>query len=428
MLSLSSNCFLISPSIRFLSLLIYNMAIGLLSFLMKAGSLFNPKAKAIIDGRKGWKKKLLEITSEKKSWIWIHCASLGEFEQGRPVIESLKKTYPQHKVLLTFFSSSGYNVRKDYEHADAVMYMPADTRSNAEFFIKQLCPVLAVFVKYEFWYHHLDQLRRNNVKCILISATFRKDQPFFKWYGEFFRKMLRGFNAIFTQDQISVDLLKNIGVSENVFFAGDTRYDRVVEVLENKKEIPAVTEFLSGANLFIAGSTWEKDEQVLYRSMDIIPNNWKIIIAPHEINEHRLDFIRRLFNNNILFFSQIKNGETIDDKKILVIDNIGMLSSLYSYGDVAYVGGGFQKGGIHNVLEPAVFGLPVIFGPHYKKFVEAVDLKEKRFAYLIEGADDLKEILPKLIKMEKEPLQNYIKSKTGATDSIVHFIRQNGWL
>ena len=364
----------------------------------------------------------------------MHCASLGEFEQGRPLIEEFKKSHPRYKILITFFSPSGYLVRNKYEYADAVVYMPADTKANAAFFIKTVNPVLAIFVKYEFWYHHLHQLHERNIKCILISATFREKQIFFKWYGGLFRKLLQRFDAIFLQDRNSIALLQKIGITGNVFIAGDTRYDRVASIAARVKKNEAVEKFAAGFKIFIAGSSWEADERILKECLSVFPINWKMIIAPHEIHPGHLEFINKLFGEEMIFYSQVESESNLVSKKILVIDNIGMLSDLYSYGNIAFVGGGFQKSGIHNILEPAIFGLPVIFGPFYQKFVEAGDLKETGFAFPIHNADECKQILKKLINDENDSQQlrrsllQFMSSKTGATSTILKHIEQKGWV
>ena len=418
-----------------MALLIYNTAIFLYTLGLKFAALFNNKAGALIKGRKNWKKILSAAVAQEGYWIWMHCASLGEFEQGRPLLEEIKKRHPQYKFLVTFFSPSGYTVRKNYEYADAVLYMPSDTKANAEFFIEKLKPVLAIFVKYEFWYHHLNQLYINNIKCILISATFSKEQSFFKWYGGIFRKLLNNFTAIFVQDQESVILLKNIGIKENVFVTGDTRYDRVAEIADKAQRIPGVENFLAGSKSLIAGSTWASDEKIIKESLSAIPDDWKLIIAPHEISQDRLKYIEELFGDEIFFFSQLKTNTGVTTKKILVIDNIGMLSSLYAYGTIAYVGGGFQKRRIHNILEPAIFGLPVIFfGQENKKSVEANELSRMGFAFPLSNADQCRRVLNKLVNDEQECLRlshsikKYIRTKTGATHKIILKIKQCKWI
>jgi 3-deoxy-D-manno-octulosonic-acid transferase len=417
-----------------LVLIIYDIGIWLLSLAMHTAALFNKKARLLVHGRKNWKKELSAAVEDKSPWIWFHCASLGEFEQGRPLMEVIKKQYPQYKILLTFYSSSGYAVRRNYEYADAVLYMPADTKANAAYFVRKLNPALAVFVKYEFWYHHLNQLHLNGTKTILISAVFHKNQPFFKWYGGLFRKMLHFFAAIFVQDKKSANLLAGIGVKENIFISGDTRYDRVAEIAANVQRNDVLENFLGNKKALIAGSTWPADEKIIKECLTSIPGDWKIIIAPHEIDQPHLDYIQELFGRDMIFYSQLKNDPGMKEKRILVMDNIGMLSALYSYGTLAYVGGGFQKGGIHNILEPAVYGLPVIFGPVYKKFTEAVEMKDRGFAFPVNNAAEYSGVLKKLIDDENSrkqlhhSLRQFMQSKTGATHSILQFISNNNWL
>ena len=324
---------------------------------------FNDKAKQWISGRKNWKKNQKLITLKGNHCIWIHCSSLGEFEQGRPLIEKLKQVYPNYKIVLTFFSPSGYEIQKNYPLADLVMYMPMDSPTHAKKFIEAIQPALAVFVKYEFWYYYLNQLHLQQIPTIIISAAFRENQLFFKWYGTFFRKMLHCFNYIFVQNEHSKKLLATIGITNNVIISGDTRYDRVAEIAQKTKRFDIVENFKGNGNIFIAGSTWQDDEALLSRFFTHLPTNWKLIIAPHEIHKAHIDEIQKLFGNNSVLFSEIKCGIKANEQRVLIIDNIGMLSSLYAYGDMAFVGGGFQKSGIHNILEPAIYGLPICFGP-----------------------------------------------------------------
>jgi 3-deoxy-D-manno-octulosonic-acid transferase len=401
---------------------------------LKLVALINSKARDAVKGRKNLKNDLAKIDFTKDKWIWFHCASLGEFEQGRSLIEEIKKKHSRYKILLSFFSPSGYSIRKNYEFADSVVYMPFDTKTNAVYFIKTIKPVLAVFVKYEFWFHHLHQLKKYNVKTILISAAFRKQQPFFKWYGRIFRKMLFCFNAVFIQDETSRSLLNKIGMGKNIFIAGDTRYDRVNEIAIQAKKNPEVEKFLSGSKSLIAGSTWFDDEKIIKESLIALPKEWKIIIAPHEVSPNRLKNVTKLFGDEAIFFSELKENMSHIGKRILVIDNIGMLSNLYACGTIAFIGGGFQKGGIHNILEPAVFGLPVIFGPVYKKFVEANELKQLSFAFSISDAAECRKVLSNLVKNEQEylnlshSLRQYMSTKTGATSAIIKYLEQNDWV
>ena len=390
---------------------------------------FNDKAKQWISGRKNWKKNQKLITLKGNHCIWIHCSSLGEFEQGRPLIEKLKQVYPNYKIVLTFFSPSGYEIQKNYPLADLVMYMPMDSPTHAKKFIEAIQPALAVFVKYEFWYYYLNQLHLQQIPTIIISAAFRENQLFFKWYGTFFRKMLHCFNYIFVQNEHSKKLLATIGITNNVIISGDTRYDRVAEIAQKTKRFDIVENFKGNGNIFIAGSTWQDDEALLSRFFTHLPTNWKLIIAPHEIHKAHIDEIQKLFGNNSVLFSEIKCGIKANEQRVLIIDNIGMLSSLYAYGDMAFVGGGFQKSGIHNILEPAIYGLPIFFGPVYKKFVEANTLVELGYAYPVNNPKELQSIFIKYISDENYSLSkkigliDFMKQSIGATTLVMECIK-----
>jgi len=411
-------------------LFIYNIGIRLFGVVVYLSSFFKPKAKQWVDGRKNWKAHLKEILKLGEKRIWMHCASVGEFEQGRNLIEALKEKYPTHKIVLTFFSPSGYELRKNYEHADYVFYLPLDTKSNAKNFVQLVNPSLVIFVKYEFWFHYLRTLYQKNIPTIIISAAFRKEQPFFQWYGGLFKKMLNYFTTIFVQDEESKALIKNIVDENKIVVTGDTRYDRVLTIAANRKQLPLIESFISNASVLIAGSTWPMDERLLQLSISALPENWKIIIAPHEVNKERIEEIKKEFPQAILY-SSLTNEHSFTDKKILIIDNIGMLSSLYYYGKIALVGGGFTKGGIHNILEPAVFGLPVVIGPVYKKFVEANLLVSKKYCFPVHNADECKSILEKLSGSEKnyqiisQSLSDFMREQTGATERILFYIQSN---
>ena len=411
---------------NYLLLTAYNLSIRLYGFIVNVASFFKPKAKQWIEGRKNWQSNFKAILKPNEKRIWVHAASLGEFEQGRNLIEAFKKDYPAYKIVLTFFSPSGYEVRKNYEHADYIFYLPLDTKTNAGDFVQLINPSLAVFVKYEFWYHYLNTLHQKNIPTIIISAAFRKEQPFFKWYGGLFRKMLNCFTAIFVQDEASKQLLQSININKNIIVAGDTRYDRVLTIASNKKQLPLIETFINNQPTLIAGSSWQDDEKIIQQSFNALPENWKLIIAPHEIGKDRIDEVLSLFPDAILY-SNLNNS--ITDKRILIIDNIGMLSSLYSYGKIAFVGGGFQKGGIHNILEPAVFGLPVLFGPVYQKFVEARLLVDKQLCFSISSADECKAVLTRLSADERyfqsvhQSLVGFMKEQAGATNAVLDFIR-----
>ena len=379
-----------------------------------------------MDGRTNLFQKIEGSLNQGEQRIWFHCSSLGEFEQGRPLIETLKKQHPHYKIVLTFFSPSGYEIRKDYEQADYVFYLPMDGAGNATRFIELIQPSMAVFVKYEFWYHYLHTLEKKNIPAILVSAAFREGQPFFRWYGSLFKKMLRCFDYLFVQDQHSKELLSGIGLNENVIISGDTRYDRVWEIAQAAKEFPLIEQWKGKHKLLIAGSTWQDDEQILKELFSDVPNDWKMIIAPHEIDKNHIEQIQNLFEGNSILYSQLENENT--EQRVLIIDNIGMLSGLFRYGELSFIGGGFQQGGIHNTLEPAVFGLPVMFGHVYEKFVEAVQLVQHGFGYPVHNAEECKKLFFELIKDEdalrekQNALRSYMDENRGASETIMKVI------
>ncbi len=358
----------------------------------------------------------------------MHCASLGEFEQGRPIIEKIKKDYPTYKILLTFFSPSGYEVRKNYTGADGIFYLPLDGRFTANTFIEIIQPSLVIWVKYEYWYYYLTLLKQKNISTVLVSAIFRESQPFFKWYGALWKKILQSFEKIFVQNENSLLLLKTIGMHENAIPAGDTRFDRVIAIAENKTTLPdALIQFCENRKVIVAGSTWEEDEEELvhYARMH---EQIKFIIAPHEIDTERLLEIKKLFKNSV-YFSEFMDGNI--DAQVIIIDNVGMLSSLYELADVAYIGGGFNDSGIHNILEAAVYGKPIVFGPEYEKFQEATDLVDIEGAFSIENALELETLLDKLLqddtflKNTSEISRKYVYEKQSATNLIVQYLHIN---
>lgn len=406
-------------------LLLYNLFLILYRAAIAVTALWNSKAKAWQQGRQGQWRLLREripevVTGQRR--IWMHCASLGEFEQGRPVLEALRAAHSACVIILSFFSPSGYEVRKSYAGADVVCYLPSDGPHAAKRFIDIVQPELALFVKYEFWHYYLKELAIRQIPAVLVSGAFRNSQPFFQWWGGFFRKMLSRFSLLTVQDEASLQLLHSIGLKDKTRLTGDTRYDRVAQIAAEAKELPVIEAFKGDGKLIIAGSTWPEDERILYTCLSSIPEGWKLVIAPHEIDVAHLASIQSLFGEACVFYSAYEPGTAA---KVLVIDNIGMLSALYRYGDIACIGGGYSRSGIHNVLEPAVFGLPVIMGPEYKKFGEAVQMVRKGFAFPAEGTFTCKEILQSLIEDSKglSALQNlirmYIQEQTGATSKIL---------
>ena len=385
-------------------------------------SIWNPKARLWVDGRNHF-----PVFNSDKKKIWFHCASLGEFEQGRPVLESLKEKFPQYEIVLSFFSPSGYEVRKNYPLADHVIYLPIDTPQNAKKLIQSINPALVIWVKYEYWFHYLSQLKSNHIPVILISGIFRKSQPFFKSYGGFWKKMLKCFNVVFVQDETSIQLLKSIDIT-NTAISGDTRFDRVYAIAAENKTLPEIAAFIKDDFTVVAGSTWEDDENLI---APFIRNNKsvKFIVAPHEISPSNLNRLKAKFDNAI-FYSEWKNNMT-STNQVLIIDNIGMLSALYKYASVAFIGGGFNKSGIHNTLEAAVYGKPVFFGPNYQKFAEAVALVEKGAAFSVKSSSEFNEGLTMLMQDESKLLETgklsgaFVKSKIGATAIIVNYVTEN---
>ena len=401
--------------------LLYYVTIQGFNLLVRIVSIFNHKARLFVNGRKKIFKELREFSDGHKV-AWFHCASLGEFEQGRALIEKLKKEYPNYRILLTFFSPSGYEIRKNYKFADYVTYLPIDTPRNARKFINIVKPDKAFFIKYEFWYFYLRELKKTGISTYLVSGVFRKDQYFFKWYGKGFRKMIDWFDYIFVQDKSSYDLLQSYDY-KNVSLSGDTRLDRVVELVNNAKELPLVNTFKQNQLLFVAGSTWPKDDELLIKFYKDHQKPFKMIIAPHEVHSSN---ITRLMDNfkefNVIKYSDA-NKNKISRADVLIIDSIGLLSALYRYGEFTYIGGGFGKG-IHNLLEAATWGVPVVFGPNYHKFKEAHELINLGGGYSINDYESLDSTLNQLIhdsnflKESGNRAKRYIEENSGATEMI----------
>lgn len=370
-----------------------------------------------------------QVITTKDKVIWMHCSSLGEFEQGRPLLEKLRNTYPSYKILLTFFSPSGYEVRKNYNGADYIFYLPADGKTNARIFHDIVNPQLVIFVKYEFWYYYLNEAKKRNVPLLLISAIFRKKQPFFSKYGHFYRSMLSCFTHLFVQNNESVSLLRSIGFTKNVSLVGDTRFDRVIEIAEGFQPISSIEDFCAGSNVIVAGSTWLEDDKELTHYANT-RNKVKFIIAPHNIGKDRLNECRKLYKHSTLF-SSIQSASPATNINTIIIDNIGMLSRLYKYATICYVGGGFGADGVHNVLEAAVYGKPVVFGPEYEKFNEAIELVESDGAISIESALELEAAFDNLLTDSSNYTErakaagNYVYSKQGPTQKILEFIQAN---
>ena len=409
--------------------LLYKIGIFFYSIAVRLVSVFNEKARQFVRGRKNWKVNLRNQIEEDARYIWFHCASLGEFEQGRPVIEEIKKQFPQYKIVLTFFSPSGYEIRKNYDGADIILYLPLDTKSNAHTFIDIVKPEKVFFIKYEFWYFYIDELKQQNIPLFIISAIFRENQQFFKntIWGKWYRETLFKFEHFFVQNESSAELLKSIGLT-NISVAGDTRFDRVAAIVKAAKKIDVVEKFKQNRLLIIAGSTWKPDEELLIEFINQT-DDIKFIIAPHEVSDANINRIHQLLKKPAISFSKIVEIK-IDNYQVLIIDSIGLLSSLYQYGSIAYIGGGFGVG-IHNILEAATFGTPIIFGPKFEKFKEAVDLISNGGAFSITNYDELESNFNHLIS-DKELFnnssgnsKNYVEKNVGSTKFIIKKVFNN---
>lgn len=409
-------------------MIVYNLSILLLRILYRLAALFNAKAAAFVNGRVDLFSSL-ETTFRNKpgSPIWVHCASLGEFEQGRTIIEALKKKDPSIKILLTFFSPSGYEVRKNYALADYVFYLPWDTATNAKKFIAITKPQLAIFIKYEFWYHYSKELKKQRIKLLSASSIFRENQIYFQWYGKFYRSILYNFSYFFVQNTSSVNLLKKIGIT-NCTQVGDTRFDRVYDITRQGEEIEIAKKFKANEKTFVVGSMWGEDLKILAPFINAHAHAIKFIIAPHEISEHFLTQIEQSLSVTSVRYSRASNR--VDSYSVLVIDNIGMLSKLYLYGEFAYVGGAFGKG-LHNILEAACYGIPVFFGnKNYQKFQEANDLLMRGGAFAVADYEELKtqfELLtnhPESFLLACEVTRAYVQENLGATEKIVSYCHQ----
>ncbi len=412
-------------------IILYNIFLVLYKIGINISSLWNHKAKLWVHGRQNIFEQLKsKVGNQNSKVLWFHCSSLGEFEQGRPLIEKLRSQFPNYKILLTFFSPSGYEIRKDYKGADWVFYLPLDSKANAEKFFKIVTPVLVVFVKYDYWYYYINECRIRNIPLLMVSAIFRTGQPFFKWYGSLYKKMMQCFSHLFVQDNSSFELLQSININ-NVTVAGDTRFDRVSEIAAQFNPIDEIEKFCNNSPVLVAGSTWPNDERIIKEASSEFPD-FKIILAPHEINEEHLSQIKGVFPTSV-FYSQFIPGNYRDDhsqSNVLIIDNIGMLSRLYHYASITYIGGGFNKG-IHNTLEAAVYGKPVLFGPNYKKFKEAIGLIQNGGGISINSASELTICLKRFLNDQQE-LEEYgkksfdfVKENKGATEKIFNYIQEN---
>lgn len=413
-----------------MSAFIYWLAIRCYAMAVRLASVFSTKAKLFIEGRKGLLSRIhYTLLNERRPRIWMHCASLGEFEQGRPLLEKIRKDYPEFAIVLTFFSPSGYEVRKNYPGADYVFYLPLDGRNNAKKFIHLVQPKLCVFVKYDFWYFLLKEIDRKDIPAILVSSIFRKEQPFFKWYGGLHRQMLYCFRKIFVQDKASAQLLQDIKIDDSIV-AGDTRFDRVVEAVSNIQSLPVAEAFIKGGKVLIAGSTWPEDETFLQKAYARFPAGWKLIVVPHEVDDAHISQVVNLFGNKGVKWSEWNDNS---DASVLVVDKIGFLLSLYQYATAAWIGGGFGKG-IHNTLEAAAYGIPVCFGPNYHKFREAKELIAINAAFSITEPQSLANYM---LSWEKDAAAyelvctaacQYVMNNAGATAPIMAYLSEKNLL
>ncbi len=434
-----------------MGLFFYNIFILFYSLGIKLASFWNPKAKKWVEGRRLFSiadfrlqnkkstitddflqfsnKQKSQIANLKSNIVWMHCASVGEFEQGRPVLEELKRQHEELKIVLTFFSPSGYEACKNYKGADCIYYLPMDGKQNAKKFIDAINPSLVLWVKYEFWYYYLTELKSRAIPVLLVSGVLRSNQPFFKWYGGIWRQMINCFHFLFLQNDDSKKLADSLIDKSKSMVSGDTRFDRVVAIAENFTDVPEVKEFCGSNKVIVAGSTWEEDEAELIHYVKKHPEI-KFIIAPHEIDSENIKDVQKEFPNSILYSQLSTFNFQLSFPNCLIIDNIGLLSRLYKYGTITYVGGGFGADGVHNVLEAAVYGKPVIYGTEYEKFAEAIRLIESGGGIEIENALELEKVLDELLDDEKEyklvcdAAKKYVYENAGATQIIITSIEE----
>ncbi|MDO5656152.1 MAG: glycosyltransferase N-terminal domain-containing protein [Flavobacteriaceae bacterium] len=409
---------------------LYNFFIQLYQIAFRLAAFFNPKAKLAVDGRRNWEENLKQKINPDEKWIWMHCSSLGEFEQGRPVFEALKQKYPQHKLALSFFSPSGYEIRKNYALADVVFYLPFDSAKNAKKLAQILQPEIWILVKYDYWYNHLKFQNAIGTKIVVISAIFRENQIYFKPWGNWLASKLKQYiTHFFVQDEISQNLLQKIDIHQ-VTIAGDTRFDRVKSIAAKTEKLDWIENFKGNHPLIVVGSSWKDDEDLWVKFIhEKLPENWKVVIVPHEIKPENIQRLKNALQDKCLIFSENKsllmndgistplderttlNSELIThNSQILIIDAIGFLSQIYASADIAYVGGGFNKSGVHNTLEPAVFGIPVIIGPNFQKFNEVKMLKNEGIIFPITNENEFSTIIHNLIHNKSQRAQ--IKEKS----------------
>ncbi|AWK04379.1 3-deoxy-D-manno-octulosonic acid transferase [Flavobacterium crocinum] len=404
-------------------LFLYNLTIYIAGFFLRITALFSPKIKLFVEGRKNVFSILEEKIKAGDKTIWFHAASLGEYEQGLPVIEKIKEKHPSHKIVVTFFSPSGYEVRKNNTVADVTIYLPLDTKNNAKRFLKLVHPELAFFIKYEFWLNYLKELEKSKTPTYLISGIFRDSQMFFKWYGGFYRNALKAFTYFFVQNESSKQKISAIGFN-NVIVSGDTRFDRVAAILERDNSLDYIENFKNNQQTIVIGSSWPKDEVLIAEYINQAPENVKFIIAPHNIKADQIANLKSQITKATVLFSE-KENKDLSTYNVFIIDTVGILTKIYSYGTIAYVGGGFGNPGIHNILEPATFGIPIVIGPNYSNFAEAVSLVELQGCSVISNSDELKTIFNQLLsdhsfyEQKSKICKSFIQNNKGATETIV---------
>lgn len=405
----------------------YHLITQIVAWILPVTALFSSKMKSFIQGRKLVWELLKKNIQPNDQIIWFHAASLGEYEQGLPIMKRLKQQFPEHKMLLTFFSPSGYEVRKNSPYADIVCYLPLDTFFNAKRFVQLVHPEKVFFVKYEYWPNYLKELKNSNIPTYLVSGIFRENQVFFKWYGGFYRNCLQSITHFFVQDSTSENLLKSIGKT-NVSVSGDTRFDRVVEVLQSDNSLDFISEFTQEQTTVVIGSSWPADEKILVQYINQSDLSVKWIFAPHNIKSEQIQQLKKTIQKAVVLYSE-KDQSDLKNAQVLIIDAVGFLTKVYAYADVAYVGGGFGTG-IHNVLEPAVFGVPIVIGPQFQKFKEAVDLVDLGACIVVNNQQELNQGLNHLLKEVTYRNQlgsvaaDYVSKNAGATDLILGFINK----
>lgn len=406
-------------------LFVYNLLTTLTFPVLHLVALFSPKMKLFVTGRKDVFVTLGKQISPSDKTIWFHAASLGEYEQGLPVMEEVRKKFPHHKIVLTFFSPSGYEVRKNTAAANVVVYLPLDTKANARKFISLVHPEMVFFIKYEFWPNYLNELKRKSIKTYLISGLFRPNQAFFKWYGGFYREAFKGFDHFFVQYEGSKKLLESIGFT-NVTVSGDTRYDRVSTILERDNKLPFIEQFINGKTTLVFGSSWPKDES-LFTDFINRETDAKFIIAPHTIGESHISDIRNNITRKTVLFTEME-GKDLSQYDVFIVNTIGLLGKIYSHADAAYVGGGFGTAGLHNILEPAAFGVPVVIGPNHQKFPEAVALAKVGGCLVVNNKEEMESTLGKLVHDDSFRIpagkiaRSFVRVNRGAIAKIMNYI------